>query len=267
MDGAVASSTIHMCARRTILGLLLLPLGCEQDGVATALAKSAQDDDSNDPPGPIDSPGSTLAGQPHVEKSSQREQLVIQPLGKQLPEADVQLVQRALTAFFDFEIVIAPQLELPKKAFYEKRQRYRAEKLLTFLKQVRPKGASRVLGLTGADISTTKGEHEDWGVLGLATVGGETCVISSFRARRRAKDAQHTRVRLAKTAVHEIGHTLGLPHCPNHGCLMEDGKGTVLTTDHEYDFCHECRMKLLRQGRPIADASRPIPWPDPQATE
>ena len=29
--------------------------------------------------------------------------------------------------------------------------------------------------------------------------------------------------------AHEFGHNLGLPHCPNKGCIMEDAKGTVST--------------------------------------
>ena len=37
------------------------------------------------------------------------------------------------------------------------------------------------------------------------------------------------RERLWKVAIHELGHTLGLPHCPNNGCLMQDAHGTVKT--------------------------------------
>ena len=44
----------------------------------------------------------------------------------------------------------------------------------------------------------------------------------------------HARERFAKTAVHEIGHTLNLSHCETQGCLMEDATGKVSTTDGEY---------------------------------
>jgi archaemetzincin len=40
-----------------------------------------------------------------------------------------------------------------------------------------------VLGLTAADISTTKGEIVDWGVMGLGSLDGTAGVISSFRCR------------------------------------------------------------------------------------
>jgi archaemetzincin len=141
-----------------------------------------------------------------------------------------------------------PPVELPKSAFYAPRSRYRAEKLLDFVRARLPAGALRIAGITAVDISTTKPPHADWGILGLATIDGSACVLSTFRCHRRSKNAEHARVRFAKTAVHEIGHTFGLDHCPNRGCLMEDGGGSVLTTDRERDLCTACRMHLSKRG-------------------
>ena len=69
---------------------------------------------------------------------------------------------------------------------------------------------------------------------------------------------------LKQVVMHEIGHTLGLDHCPNYGCLMEDARGTVLTVDREYDLCGDCRQRLVRSGHPLAGADVPIPWPKPE---
>ena len=190
--------------------------------------------------------------------------LYIQPLGSALPEVDVAFVKRSLLAFYALEVRLLERTELPKSAYYRKRARYRAEKLLDFLKKRAPSDAYRVLGLTGVDISTTKPPHEDWGILGLATMDGVACVLSKFRCKRLAKNAEHARIRLGKVAVHEIGHTLGLPHCPNRGCLMEDGGGSVLTTDREYDLCTDCRSRLIRTGHALSDSSD-MPWPKPKS--
>jgi archaemetzincin len=190
-------------------------------------------------------------------------QVYIQPLGAELPDASVEFVRRSLLAFYDLEVLVLDRVELPAWALNRTKTRYRAEKLLELLDRRLPPGGFRILGLTSADISTTKGKIADWGILGLATIDGHACVISTFRTRRRAKSEEHARIRLGKTAVHEIGHTLGLSHCPNQGCLMQDARGTVLTTDGEYDLCADCRAELVRRGHRLAPSDTPIPWPRP----
>ncbi len=188
--------------------------------------------------------------------------IYIQPLGLDLLDEDVRFVVGALQVFFPHPVVKSDPLPLPKEAYYPPRSRYRAEKILEFLEQITGDDAQVVMGLTQVDISTTKPPYEDWGILGLATVGGKQCVISRFRAQRGARDEIHTRIRLAKTVVHEVGHTLGLRHCANHGCLMEDGKGTVRTTDHEFDLCASCRAQVAQHLRPLDEGA--LPWPRPE---
>ena len=133
---------------------------------------------------------------------------------------------------------------LPSAAYYKPRKRYRAEKLLDDLRGRVPNQATRIVGLTHRDISTTKGEHKDWGIFGLGEIGGRTCVVSRHRLGRASRKKQNER--LAKVALHELGHTLSLDHCANRGCLMEDGAGTIKTVDRERDFCSTCKDTINR---------------------
>ncbi|MES1182170.1 MAG: matrixin family metalloprotease [Myxococcales bacterium] len=184
--------------------------------------------------------------------------IALQPLGASIAPAQLEAVSNAIATFYAVKVAVSPPLALPKSAFYAKRQRYRAERLLDYLVTEGRKDARVTLGLTAVDISTTKAPYDDWGILGLATLDGRSAVLSSFRCQRRAKNAEHARVRFAKTAVHELGHSFGLEHCPTPGCIMHDGEGSVLTTDTEHDLCAATRARLTAAGVLRADAKSPF---------
>lgn len=153
---------------------------------------------------------------------------------RDFPRAWVDPIARELERHLDVEAVVErTDLPLPDAAYYRPRRRYRAERLLTFLNERFAARAAphRVLGLTSRDISTSTERFEDWGILGLADLGGRAAVVSSFRMRRRARSAEHALFRMTTTAVHEAGHTLGLPHCDEPRCIMRDAEGTMATVD------------------------------------
>ena len=188
--------------------------------------------------------------------------IYVLPLGEELPGADVAAVEGALVAFYAPDVRVMRRVPLPAASYTKARRRWRAEKLLRFLRGAMPADGARILGLTAADISTTKGAFDDWGVMGLGEEPGVATVISSFRCRKKARDAAHARERLAKVAVHEIGHSLGLDHCPTRGCLMHDAEGKVVTVDDEYDLCPRCRARAAAAGHQLP-ASPAIPWRRP----
>ena len=199
------------------------------------------------------------------------EVLYIQLLGKELPPEfleNMAFVKKAIEAFYRLDVTMLPVRELPEAAWYAPRRRYRAERLLDFLEHVRPSEDDRILGITTWDISTTKGKHKDWGILGLATLDGKVCVVSTHRTgSKKSADPRkklRARYRFAKTVVHELGHNFGLEHCPNTGCLMEDAKGTVKTTDREYTFCDTCRQTLEMRFSDVAVKTPEPPWPRPE---
>ena len=168
--------------------------------------------------------------------------VAIQPLGD-VPEEQVEAVSGALREMYAVETVVLEAVDLPESAYYEPRRRWRAERLLDFLEPRLPDGSDRIMGITTRDISTTKGEHEDWGILGLAGINQPPSVISFFRCRRRVGDVPAIE-RLRRVAIHEVGHSMGLRHCPTVGCFLEDARGTVDTIDRETFLCETCRRRL-----------------------
>jgi archaemetzincin len=250
---------VRVLPRRTFVvalgSLTALPLASSLPSRALAADPAAPRPTS--PPAAASSPPQSAASS--APFSSTRVLLV--PLGPVSP-LELATVTRALLTFYALDITSAEPRPLPRSAFYPKRSRYRAERLLAELNRSSDPSALRVLGLTSVDISTTKGNIEDWGILGLASLDGRVGVLSSFRCRRLAKSKEQVAHRLGKTAVHELGHTFGLEHCPSPACLMRDGQGSVLTTDGDYDLCATCREKL-RSRALLVTPSREPPWPKP----
>ncbi len=171
---------------------------------------------------------------------AENEILALQPYGGFTKER-LEVVRKGLKEAFGFEIAVLETRSLPEAAWHAPRQRYRAEKLLTDLDDKTPKAHRIVLGLTAKDISTTKGEHEDWGIFGLGELGGRTCVVSTFRLGARGADETKLRDRLRKVAIHEAGHVMGLDHCSTDRCVMRDAESSITTVDNETGkFCDAC---------------------------
>ena len=136
------------------------------------------------------------------------------------------------------KIKILEPIDFPKNAFYQPRNRYRADSIIKYLRTKTPNNCV-TLALTNKDISVTKGKVADFGVMGLGYRPGNACVASSFRLNTINKNEQ-----FYKIAIHELGHTQGLKHCPDKTCFMRDAEGKN-PTNEEKDFCQNCK-KVLR---------------------
>ena len=172
--------------------------------------------------------------------------IALQPLGT-CSAKEIEQAKQGILALYNCEVKIAPTVALPQKAFYEPRARYRADKLLDFLAVDVKLGFDcvKIVGLTQKDISFTKGEIYDWGIFGLGSLDGKTCVISTFRLGAGKADESRKMQRLIKVINHEIGHTFGLEHCPVNACLMQDAQGMIKTVDGENgEFCEKCHKRL-----------------------
>jgi archaemetzincin len=85
-------------------------------------------------------------------------------------------------------------------------------------------------------------------VFGQASRPGREALIALGRLREEFYDQPpNSRLfteRVVKEAVHELGHTYGLGHCPARSCVMHFSN-RLADTDHKSDrFCRRCRAAL-----------------------
>ncbi len=135
-------------------------------------------------------------------------------------------------------------LPVPEQAYTAPRRQYQAEAFLPALQARRSTGTDLVLGVTMVDLYVPRLNF----VFGVADPGSRTAIISLARLDpefygQPANPALREE-RALKEAVHELGHLLGLGHCPDPACIMFFSN-TLMDTDRKGPgFCPRCRAKL-----------------------
>ena len=245
----------------TSAALVGLAFGCSQSPSASETQRGGESPGDETRVTEFDQPPEAQANATAASLVRAHVKLVV--LGE-FPRALTGAVARTLEQELQVSVEPIEDVPLPDSAYYPPRRRYRADRLLTFLNRHLEGNPSstRVLGLTSVDISTTKPPHRDWGVFGLGELGGRSCVISTYRLGRRARDEDsHLEFRVVTTAVHEVGHTLGLEHCTEPACVMRDAEGSITTVDTSDGHLHPgCRAELERES------PRAVPDPTDSST-
>lgn len=171
------------------------------------------------------------------------------------PKEKAIVLAQEVTKFYKIKTFILTEIELPKQAFVNiKSPRYRADSIITIQNRTINDSLDFVLGLTHKDISITKHDikgnikepkwkYNDFGVMGLAYCPGKSSIVSSFRLKHKDKSLEFSR--LKKVVIHEFGHNLGLPHCPNKHCVMTSAAEKISTIDNEkMELCSKCKTSV-----------------------
>jgi predicted Zn-dependent protease len=97
---------------------------------------------------------------------------------------------------------------------------------------------TKVLAVTEADLYADDLNF----VFGIAQSGGRAAVISLCRLGLGA-DPPLRRDRALKEAVHELGHALGLVHCPDPKCVMHFSNSLADTDRKGSALCPVCQRR------------------------
>lgn len=165
--------------------------------------------------------------------------VILQPLHYS-DTASLQFIKDAVEKFYNVTVYINKDQSFPDGLFYKPRNRYRADRIIQWLRTNLPDSVRTIVGITSKDVSTTKGDAYDYGVMGLGYRPGRACVVSTFRPAKTATATLHLQQRLLKLVIHEMGHNFNLPHCANEECFMVDAEGQM-KLDQEKFLCDSCR--------------------------
>lgn len=152
-------------------------------------------------------------------------------------EANVKQVQQKIKQFYGIKTTVV-KATMPEAASAHDRGRYKAEKILDYLQQQYPN--KQVIALTSKDLCANKNGVPCWGIFGLNYLGKPYSVSSVHRIK-----SDKTNL-LSKVAIHEVGHSLGLPHCKSgNPCLMKDADSSIATIKRQpMKFCKSCSQML-----------------------
>ncbi len=126
------------------------------------------------------------------------------------------------------------------------RRQHLSSRMLSWLLQSGPP-PGKLLGLTDQDLFIPILTY----VFGEAQLGGRVAVASTARLREDLdpRDQRRFVERLAKEAIHEVGHSYGLLHCPLPRCVMSRAGGVRDVDEKSLELCPRCRRRLTEPGR------------------
>jgi len=135
-----------------------------------------------------------------------------------------------------FSTLIPAPAPLPPEAYAPERHQYSAGPLLAIVHAV---PGQHVLGITDRDLYSKELNF----VFGMAEHPGKAAVIALPRLQIGA-DGDRFCMRVLKEALHELGHTFGLGHCPNPRCVMHFSNSLIDTDYKQAAFCPPCQTRL-----------------------
>jgi len=135
-------------------------------------------------------------------------------------------------------------------AYHAERQQFHSSQILLRMQPLVHPWAWRLLAVTNVDLYIPILKY----IFGEAQMGGPCGVISSHRLRQEFYgldgDDSLLSQRLLKEAIHELGHTLDLQHCPDYRCAMASAHAVEWIDLRETRLCESCGSRVEAKLKP-----------------
>ena len=155
----------------------------------------------------------------------------------------IEAVAAEIQRVFGFSITIDAVLQDLSFALDQNRNQHHSTMILEQLAANAPTRAIKVIAISQVDLFIPILTH----VYGEAQLGGTACVVSTFRlneGRSAMNISQKYIDRIVKEAIHELGHTFNLRHCPEDTCIMHYCRNEEDVDRKSDELCRYCKVML-----------------------
>ncbi len=153
-------------------------------------------------------------------------------------------VGEAVGDFFGYPAKVIPLLQSIDFAFNPDRCQYHSTLILDELSSIAPERCVKILAITDQDLFIPILTY----VYGEAQLGGNACIVSIHRLNTDFQVSEEKVFqRIAKEAIHELGHTFHLRHCKDHSCIMHYCRSLEDVDLKSSRYCRYCEV-LLSDG-------------------
>lgn len=178
-----------------------------------------------------------------MNSKAPNERIVIAPIGDFAKEL-LERIGCEVERIYGWATWVQPLLRKVDFAFDPRREQFHSTAIMQKLAARAPANAHKVLALTKVDLFIPILTY----VYGEAQLGGTACIISSHRLQveEASGNPGHMSLegRIIKEALHELGHTFNLRHCPEDSCIMHYCRN-IDDVDRKTDqLCRHCKVLL-----------------------
>lgn len=162
----------------------------------------------------------------------------------------MEALRREVEGLFGPPVAVCRQPARPSGTYDARRAQHSSTAILRWLSTARPADAHKTLAITDVDLFIPVLTY----VFGEAQLDGPGATVSTARLAvdpgARAAPAVE-QARLFKECIHELGHTFGLTHCDQPGCVMTRSTNLREVDAKRAALCRDCQDQLReRLARP-----------------
>jgi len=152
-------------------------------------------------------------------------------------------VYKLLVNVFGAEVKILNLLLIPEDLKDLYRRQYNGLRVLNWLNTLIPSREGVLVGIADGDAYVS-------GLNFIFGIADPTTGIAVVFLERLKADVTIDKflIRVRKEVLHEVGHVLGLKHCPNKRCVMTFSNSIYDTDYKECKYCRQCHSILLKLG-------------------